>query len=81
MHIVFAILICIIKLTVEPTVVKNCRTFRVSIAEQQARYKRSFRMETRTQGQKNPLSVICIYIYIYTLWTANNALVFALFFS
>ena len=51
---------------VKPTIVKNYRTFGVSITELQVRYKRSFRMETRTQGQKNPpLRNIYIYIYIY----------------
>ena len=43
---------------VKPTIVKNYRTFGVSITELQVRCKRNFRMETRTQGQKNPLSVI-----------------------
>ena len=58
---------------IKPTVVKDCWcTFSVSIKELEVRYKRSFRMETRTQGQKNTLSdiyidtYIHIYIYIYT---------------
>ena len=49
----------------KPTIMKDYCTFGVSIAELQARYKRSFRMGTRTQGQKNILSVIYIYIYVY----------------
>ena len=43
---------------VKPTIVKNYRTFGVSITELQVRFKRSFRIETRTQGQKNSFSVI-----------------------
>ena len=52
---------------VKPTVVKDYCTLGVSITELQGRYKRSSRMERRTQGQKNILSVIyiCIHIYIY----------------
>ena len=50
---------------VKLTIVKDYCTFGVSIAELQDRYKRGFRMETRTQGHKNTLSVIYIYIYIY----------------
>ena len=38
---------------VKSTIVKDYCTFGVSITELQVRYKRSFRMETRTQGQKN----------------------------
>ena len=52
----------------KPTIVKDDCTFDVSITELQVRCKRSFKMETRTQGQKNTLSVIYIYkylIYIY----------------
>ena len=42
---------------VKPTIVKDYCTFGVSITELQVRYTRSFRMETRTQGWKNILSV------------------------
>ena len=48
---------------VKLTIVKDYCTFGVSIAELQVSYKRSFRMETRTQGQKNTLSVMYIYIW------------------
>ena len=47
---------------VKPTIVKDYCTFGVSITELQVSYKNSVRMETRTQGQKNTLSVIYIYI-------------------
>ena len=50
---------------VKSTIVKNYRTFGVSITELQVRYKNSFRKERLSQDQKNSLSVIYIYIYIY----------------
>ena len=68
MHIVFPILIGKIKLT-EKSSRQLWKTIVPSITELQVRYKRSFRMETRTQGQRNTLSVISvsisIYVYIY----------------
>ena len=42
---------------VKLTIVKDYCTFGVSITEVQVKYKRSFRMKTGTQGQKNTLSV------------------------
>ena len=41
---------------VKPAIVKEYCTFGFSITELKVRYKRSFRMETPTQGQKNTLS-------------------------
>ena len=68
---------------VKPTIVKDYCTFGVSITELQVRYKRSFRMEARTQGQKNTLCSTELFeihqfgFYFYvTLWTANNASLF-----
>ena len=61
---------------VNPTIVNDYCTFGVSITELQVTYKRSFRMETRTQGQKNTLTYIyiplnqlyyCYYCYYYLL--------------
>ena len=77
---------------VKPTIVNDYCTFGASITEVQIRYKWSSRMETRTQGQKNTLSVICNSVsrwsknlfethlfgfhFYVTLWTVNNASLF-----